>query len=360
MADARLSQILDKHRAFWKRDMTEGPLLNVLEISSASALSPLQSIEMPLANGTMARESMPLKPEMIDPRLILDFEEFPTRAAREGEQIRGVIDDLFIRRSPVWKMPWVEAILGCPVVFGAEAGSIWSQPYLDHPSQIDKLPSLEDNAWLEKLLEYTRVLVEESGGEYQVSQCLMRGTVDLVAALLGHYQMCASLYDHPKELRRLTEHCADVFVKVAKAQEALIPQFHGGRISSFGIWAPGTIVMTQADASAAMSARAYEEFFFLYEIEICRQFDFSALHLHSGFLHTVDVMLKTEYPTAVQVALDTGSTPVTVHDLIPTFQKVLDKKPLLVMGIVTSGELEELRRTLPDNGLYISALIKDD
>ena len=360
MADAELSRILKKHTAFWKRDMTDGPLLNMLEVSSASALSPLESIEMPLADGTVARRSMPLKPEMIDPRLILDFEEFPTRAARAGEQMKGVIDGLFIRRSPVWKMPWVEAILGCPVVFGADAGSIWSQPYLDHPSQVDKIPPLDNNLWLDKLLEYTQALVEDSKGEYQVAQCLMRGTVDLVAALLGNYQTCASIYDHPKELRRLTEHCANVFVKVAKAQEALIPEFHEGRVTSFGIWAPGTVVMTQADASASMSAKIYEEFFLPYEIEICKQFDFSTIHLHSGFLHTVDVLLKPDYPMAIQVALDTGSTPITVHDLIPTFQKVLDRKPLLVMGIMTSRELEEMHEKLPDNGLYISALIKDD
>ncbi len=360
MTTAELDRILRKHTDFWKRKMRGGPLLNMLEVSSASALSPLVSIEMPLANGTVARRNMPFKPEMIDPRLILDFEEFPTRATREHAQMTGVIDDLFIRRSPVWKMPWVEAILGCPVVFGAEAGSIWSEPYLDHPNQIDRIPSLEGNPWLEKLLEYTHALVEESDEEYQVAQCLMRGTVDLVAALLGNYQMCACIYDHPKELRRLTERCAEVFVKVAKAQEALIPELHGGRVTSFGIWAPGSVVMTQADASASMSAEMYGEFFLPYEVEICKQFDFSTVHLHSGFLHTVDVFLKPEYPTAIQVALDTGSTPVTVHSLLPTFQKVLDRKPLLVMGIMSSRELEELREKLPANGLYISALIRDD
>jgi len=359
MADTGLSQILEKHRAFWKRGATDGPLLNTLAESAASPFT-LQAIWMPLANGSVARENMPLKPEMIEPRLILDFEEFPTRPAGEGETMRGVVDDLFIIRAPVWKMPWVEAILGCPVLFGAEAGSIWSRPHLDHPGQIDRIPPLEGNPWLEKLQEYTQALVQESRGEYQAAQSLMRGTIDLVAALLGHYEMCASLYDHPKELRRLTEHCADVFVKVAKAQEALIPEFHGGRCSRFGVWVPGTVVVTQADASAAVSARTYEEFFLPYEVDICKQFDFSAVHLHSGFLHTVDVFLKSEYPTAIQVALDTGSTPFTVHDLIPTFLKVLDKKPLLVMGAMTSAELEELRETLPASGLYVSALIKDE
>lgn len=77
--------------------------------------------------------------------------------------------------------------------------------------------------------------------------------------------------------------------------------------------------MTQADASAPLYAFANMDFFFLYEVEVGHQFDYSTVHLHFGFQHTTDVFLETEYPTAVQVALDTGSTPVTAHDLVPTF-----------------------------------------
>ena len=362
MINTEFDAMLGKHTAFWTRGMRDGPLLNVDRVSdldAQTAFTPLGLFQLPLADGGVAQDGMAITPDMIDPRLLVDLDEFPTRHPRQQSH-PAVVDGLFIRRAPVWKMPWVEAILGCPLVFGGETGSIWSQDYLDSPTQMDRIPSVEENGWLDKLTEYTGALVEHSEGRYQVTQCLMRGTVDLVAALLGYYQTCASISDHPFELHKLAEHCARVFIQVGRAQEAAIPQLDDGRCTSFGIWAPGTVVMTQADASSAMSAKDYEEFFFPYEVQICREFDYSTVHLHSGFLHTVDVFLSHEYPTAVQVALDTGSTPVTVHDLVPTFKKVLDHKPLLVMGVMTQLELDELLAELPHEGLYISALIQGD
>jgi hypothetical protein len=104
----------------------------------------------------------------------------------------------------------------------------------------------------------------------------------------------------------------------------------------------------------------YEEVFFPYDVQICRQFDYSVVHLHSGYLHTVDVFLKDKYPTAVQVSLDTGSTPFTVHDLIPIFARILEVKPLFITGHMTTGELDELLERLPPRGLMVSTATLDD
>ena len=42
-----------------------------------------------------------------------------------------------------------------------------------------------------------------------------------------------------------------------------------------------------------------------------------------------------------------------------TFKKVLDHKPLLVMGVMTQPELDELLAELRHEELYISALIQN-
>jgi hypothetical protein len=99
----------------------------------------------------------------------------------------------------------------------------------------------------------------------------------------------------------------------------------------------------------------YEEMFFPYDVQICEQFDYSVVHLHSGYLHHMDVFLKGKYPSAVQVSLDTGSTPWTVHDLIPIFARVLEVKPLFIQGVMSKAELDEMLERLPYRGLYISA-----
>ena len=71
-------------------------------------------------------------------------------------------------------------------------------------------------------------------------------------------------------------------------------------------------------------------------------------------------MLKGKYPTAIQVVLDTGSTPYTVHDLIPVFARVLEEKPLIVQGSMTPRELDELLEKLPPRGLYVSTDITEE
>jgi hypothetical protein len=151
------------------------------------------------------------------------------------------------------------------------------------------------------------------------------------------------------------ELCTETFIMVAKAQHDLYVPLEGGYSSPYAIWAPGTFVNTQCDVVSSMSAEAYKEFFFPGDEEICRNFDFSVVHLHSGYLHHTDVLLEGKYPTVIQVALDTGSTPNTVHSLIPYFKRVLEAKPLIISGAMTRAEVDELLEKLPPRGLYIAS-----
>ncbi len=360
MTDTGLDTLLDRHAAFWARAPADRPLLNVAPLTPESKYE-LRGLRLPLADGSVLSDEVShLTPEMIDPGLILGVQEFPPRAPTDATDGPLIVDDLLVTRAPLGKMTWVEAVLGCAVVPKLDTGSIYSEPYLDSPDQTSRLPAPEGSPWLELLKEYTRLLVADSGGTYQVVQCLQRGPIDLVSALLGHSEMCFAIADRPAELQALTELCTETFIKVAKAQESLIPTLGGGRCTPFAVWAPGTVVRTQCDVTSSVSAKMYEELFFPYDVEICRRFDYSVVHLHSGYLHTIDVFLKDKYPSAVQVSLDTGSTPHTVRDLIPVFGRVLEEKPLLIQGRMTASELELLLEELPARGLYVSTATLDD
>jgi len=349
MAGTDLQQTIERHRAFWTRDA--GPLLSV------SRYEPLSAVDMLLGDGTPLKEDMYLTPELLDPKRMVDLEE--SRHRLQPDRPGAVSGDLLIIRPPLGKMCWVEAVMGCPVRVRAASGGIYSEPYLNGPEEAHRIPPSGENGWLDLLVDYTRALVENAKGRYYVTLPLMRGTIDLVAALLGYNSMALSIIDQPQELRKLTERCVQAFLEVAKALHAVIPQVAGGQVTPFNVWAPGSVIKTQCDASAAVSAKTYEEFFFPYEEEICRQFGYSMVHLHSGFLHTVDTFLKTEYPTAVQVSLDTGSTPFTPHSLLPVFRKVLERKPLFITGPCTQKELDEMLEALPLKGLCLNVRLSD-
>lgn len=352
MSKPDLQAILKKHEGFWNR--TDGPLLNVSEAAD-SLFAPLHGISITLADGTvLSDQTKVLTADMIDPSKILDVEEFPLRTS---EPVNGGLlmeGDLFVTRAPLGKMVWVEAVLGCPVVPRLDTGSIYSAPHLKSADLFNQISPPEDSPWLKLLAEYTRQLVVDAAGTYQVVQCLQRGPIDLASALLGHTEMCMAIYDDPDNLRSLAEFTAEVFVKTARAQQDLVPPLEGGYCNPFGIWSPGTVVRSQCDVASSVSAQTYKDFFFPYDRYICEQFDYSIVHTHSGYLHHMEVLLEDPAPTAIQVSLDTGSTPFQVHDLIPTFKRVLEEKPLIIQGDMTRDEMNELLDNLPHNGLCIS------
>jgi len=359
MDAAELEALLERHAAFWARSSVDRPLLNVSTFTPESAYE-LRGLDLPMADGTvLSTQDSALTPEMVDPHVIVDVQEYPRRveAGTSGGPQR--VDDLLLTRAPLVKMVWVEAVLGCQVIPKLDTGSIYSVPFLDGPEQVSRILPPENSPWLELLEETTRHLVEDSRGEYQVVQCAQRGPIDLASAVLGHSEMCFAILDKPAELRALTEVCTEAFITVVKAQEALIPPLNGGYCTGYGVWAPGTVVRTQCDVTSSLSAKMYEEHFLPFDVEICKGFDYSVIHLHSGYLHTVDVLLKEKYPTAIQVVLDTGSTPYTVHDLIPVFARILEEKPLILQGSMTPRELDEALEKLPPRGLYVSTDITE-
>jgi hypothetical protein len=199
----------------------------------------------------------------------------------------------------------------------------------------------------------TELLVRRSGGRYAVAQTLMRGPSDLAEAVLGPELMCFSLYDHPRSLRRFLDEVTGTFIEILRAQLERIAPVEGGYVTPFGIWAPGTVVRTQCDATAFLSGAQYAEWFLPYDVRICETVGYSIIHLHSCSLHTVDALLAQELPHAIQVTLEDPGP--SLKEMLPTFQRILGAKPLLLEGQLSQEEAAWLQERLPQGGLAITA-----
>ncbi|MCL5111086.1 MAG: hypothetical protein M1401_19895 [Chloroflexi bacterium] len=337
----RTAELIQRHRAFWHREKVDRPLL------AAIPYVPLAPMAIPVPAAAWQGDELQLVPEILDPAAFADFEAEPGAKPFKG--------DLFNFRAPFRRLPWVEAVLGCPIMADRSSGSIWAQPCLERPADWPRLALRDDNPWLAKLLAFLAELVARRDGTYWPVLTLMRGPIDLARAVLGDNALCLALYDAPEDLRDLLGAVSDVFVATVKAQHAATPRFHEGYLSPFGIWAPGSCVNTQADQSSIISARTYEQVILPFEDKVCRPFDYSAIHLHSGFLHTVPPLLAAELPRAIEIALDTGSTPVTTRDLVPVCRQILARKPLLIHGNMSAADLDYLIAELPPTGLHICA-----
>ncbi len=348
---SNIHEILEKHRAFWNMEAVEKPLLRVTQYRSTGFGQQPAKMRLPLADGTMASEDVfYLEPGMLSPERFAPRDERPSA-------VPAASGDVFPVLAPFTKVPWMEAILGCPIRVSLPSSSMWSEPALGSDWYKDSKTLKLNDRWREKLLEFTEFLSEKSGEAYQVSNTLMRGPSDMVDALIGERNLCMGIYDHPGEIRELMMICADVFVDAARAQLDRISPFQGGYCNLFGIWAPGSSIRTQDDASNFVSPQAYREFMLPSQEYIASKFEYSTIHLHSDSLHVVDEVINSSI-SAVQVSIDPVPYGPTVPELLPIFARMNEKKPVLIEGPMMKSEFEELLEALSPRGLYIWAMIE--
>jgi len=350
---------LQRHKAFWNMEPVDQPILVTYPVPAEGPPLRGPAMRMPLADGSIAFEGMLLQPEMISAQRL---HPASTRVS-SGSLEQLVQAGPTLATTHAWsKIPWVEAIMGCPIRVMVEADTMWALPFLRRgwtETGPYALPASE--AWMGKLVEVVEHLVKHSQGSYRVSTTLMRGPADMLAAAMGDELMCVTMYRQPKETQRLLELCSELFIRIGRAQLERIPRLEGGHVNMYGIWAPGTSIRTQNDSSSQLSPRLYEEFILCCDETIAAAFDYCVLATHSGgFLQNVDVMLKSESMTAIQVEIDPQPFGPPPLNLIPVFEKIQNAKPLLIGAGhgLTKAEFEKLLASLSPKGLYVSAAIK--
>jgi len=338
-----LRALLTRHEAWWG-----GRGLLVARVPT----QPLGDLWLPLAGGDLAQEDVELRPEALD----LDRLAGPARPEgpleRDGDRLRTV--------EPYARVPWVEAILGCPIRASIRGGAMRARHLVEDWAGWRGVARSRRDEWLEALLGQVDRLLARSGGRAAVTQTLMRGPVDLAEAALGPRLLALSIYDEPVALGRFLQEATALFLEILGAQWARIPPLAGGTVNPFGVWAAGRSVRTQCDASAILSARQYREVFLPWDLEICRAVPYSVMHLNSGSLRTVPALLEGEQPRAIQVTLDPEPAGPPVAALTDVFRRILERKPLIVDGYLTDEQIAALLGALPHGGLYISARSSPD
>jgi hypothetical protein len=334
----QLKALLQRHEAFWEHRDLGAPLVRVR------------------SGRTRARfENVAVTPEMLDVAALT-----PAVGLRD-EHKRLIQGDLLHTECAFSRIPWMEAIVGCPIHSGADE-AMWPVPVLgpNYEGLEDLVPG-DDNPWLRKLLDLTRALVEANDGSYLVTHTLMRGPVDLLSALIGDVRMGLGLYDEPDRIAEVLARAAEAFVQVARAQYALLPPFEGGWAPwTYSLWAPGTVIRLQSDSASQLSPSMYAEQILPHDRVILGAFDYSILDLHSaGTLHLLPVLLEVEELDAISVTLDPYESAPTVEDLIPTLATALETKSVSFYGQMTLEDLEQLRQALPTGCLAINAILQD-
>lgn len=337
---ARLEKVLARQRAFWQRTATDRPLLRVAPWQDWQPYAPFV-----LRDGSAPTDTYEITPGLLDPVASLQA----TRPSR-------LVDGDFICGWGAYDQCWTEAILGCGV---KRAGpSVWSEPLVTSWEEADRLPRTGHEEWLKELIKVNQVLVEEVRGVFPVSQPLLRGPLDMAEAALPSEMLYAGFYEEPDRLRRFLQHCARLFVEAATQRLDNTPRFHGGYAVRYewGLWAPGTTVQFQADASRNLSARTYRQFLAPIDRMIAGAFDYPIIHTHSGSHHILSVLVDEPELRAIEVSIDPAPYGPPPLELLPDLLMIQQAgKSLLISGPMRRAELDELLNRLSPVGLGIRA-----
>ena len=127
----------------------------------------------------------------------------------------------------------------------------------------------------------------------------MRGVSDLMAALLGVERLIYAMLDDPGRVFALAERIAEFWIAFGRAQLDAVPRFAGGYGSfMYNLWAPGTCVWLQEDASALLSPSLYERFILPFDSQIAAAFDYTFIHLHPARYIPFRPLLDTASPSS--------------------------------------------------------------
>ncbi|MEW6753927.1 MAG: uroporphyrinogen decarboxylase family protein [Candidatus Latescibacterota bacterium] len=330
--------LLERHRAFWEAGA------RVL-LESVGKHHPLAaSGGIPLANGGHAREGEHLSPERIDP------ERFYGEGLERGALVRGD----FVGGVGIPHLCWTEAIVGCPV--RVVTGGPWAQPFgrdWRRPAELEP-----DSPWLGLLTDFTALLLRRTGGNRPVIQPLMRGPIDMMASALGHEEACLALVEEPGAAGAFLDLCARFFLVAARRQAEGTPALCGGHVCAYGIWAPGTVVRTQADNATMLSPAVYRDVVLPHERTVIEAFDFPLIHLHSGCLHVAELLAGVPALKAIQVSIDYPGGPLA-SDVLPILERVAGRKSLILTGPVTRRELAALERLADQGSLCLQVELLD-
>ena len=324
------SEKVSRHRAFWQRGETDRPMIG-------TTIATMPSVRAVRGHGALSPDD-------------LDIDENVKELEEEWEQWRELSGDALWCANPLWAFPWHSAIAGCPV--DRNGDTLWAQPGLEDWSRLENVRFDRSNPWFQRLVQLIKAITEKSGGRYPVGLGhLMTGPVDLLMQLRGQEQLALDIYDHPDELAMLGQRCVDLCSEISEELFALVPTHLGGRVGTLRfLWAPGKMVETAEDLAFMMSLPVHRRFVVPLHRALGGRFPNTLLHLHSAQLHTVPNLLDIDEVAAIQISPDYGED---MLPYLPIMAQILERKPLIVHGIVPVPAAKELIRALPARGFAL-------
>ena len=331
-------ELLERHLAFWQRSPVGGPLVRVDDMRMRIDLPAVECVYGPQGGKQIG-------PDQAGVERFLQHVEWHN-VLKPGEA------DLFDTLPPYIRIPWLEAIAGCPVIPEPTSDSIWAQ----EPKSVPSEPrTIEANfEWLDAMMKQVARLSDDDSLPCPTAQTVLRGPGDLAKAILGAEVLGIAMADEASWLEDFLRACTDLFIDVARKHLQRIKPLWGGYFNFFGLWSPEPCVRVQEDFQSLLSPAHYRRWLRPCDERIVNQFPYSMFHMHSGSLFLAEDVCTIPGLRGLQVHIDDPPYAPPIVEQIPELQKIQSHVPLLVEGSsIASQDIERLSHSLKHEGLAI-------
>ncbi len=337
----------ERHQAFWSLQDVKSPLLG---FTIGAGLDSWSYWQYNSATQKLMKQKNIL-PEDINPN------DFVEEQQRYLELSGKISDDICRSAMPLPSIPWMEAILGCPVI--SSGSHLSCEKIIANAESFPKVNIDTDNPWIKKYLEFIEVYENSFNGKYPVAQSVLRGPSDLVSALMGVENSSLALLMQPEAMHSLLDYVSTRFEQFLKLQLLALSKFQGGYvIGQYEIWAPEPVIRIQEDASVVYSPELYEKFLKPIDERIAGLSNYTLIHLHSPSLVLIDKFLEVPQIRAFQITKDQGG--VKIEDMIPGLIKIQKAgKPLILKGQFDKNDLDIIHRNISTSGFCIQPVVRN-
>jgi hypothetical protein len=335
----------ERHLGFWNRSESSSPLIGFTVGAGADSWSHWQYNTA--AQALFKKETV--SAEDLDPA---GFVEDQRRYLDSSSRID---DDICRTAIPLASVPWMEAILGCPV--HSSGTNLKSREILDAPASLNPVRFDPANPWIRKYLQFIDTYYQSFGDLYPIGQSVVRGPSDLACALLGAENATMALVAEAEAMQRLLGYVTDQLEAFLRLQLQYLPMFQGGYvIGQYEIWAPQPVVRIQEDFSVLYSPRLYDEFLKPLDERLAGIVPYSLMHLHFSSLFLIDNFLEVSTIRAFQVSKDAGTDTITA--MLPGLKKIQQAgRPLIVKGAFDEDDLQSIKENLSVAGLCLQPVV---
>jgi uroporphyrinogen-III decarboxylase len=212
--------------------------------------------------------------------LAAQLEEIESLAAYRGDFVPTLCPSLGVVAVP--------SAFGCEVVWWRNDFPSARRAIGENPKAVYDLarPSVKDGE-LGRILEYTRLFIERTGGRLPVRMSDLQGPLDNASLIFGHTRFLEALKTHPREVHHLLELVTDLIIAFVREQRSLVLGLGAEFVpSDFQPWiADGFGLAVANDAGVLISPQMHDEFSVPYLNQIAEACGGVYLHSCGNWLH---------------------------------------------------------------------------